>query len=149
MPNPRNALDFSEIDNMQVTYKIDNATITYSNTVANGSAQVGLAVTLSANGGVVALAGDGTAVAGKLINVAADGFCSVQVRGFCQLPGGAAATLTRGTRIVGAVNGTAGYIRSVAAPGAAYAQAAATEATVARGTIIDPATTTAVWVDLG
>jgi len=74
------------------TFKIDNSTITYSATEANGSAQVGLAVTLSADD-TVKLVGDGERVVGKLIQVYADNYATVQIGGPMELPAGSGATL--------------------------------------------------------
>ena len=140
MPNPRNTTDFGDIDNMQVTYLHDGS-IVYDSTKANGSAQVGLAVQLTANR-TVGLTVDATEVVGKLINVDGDGKCAVQVRGFCELPAGAAATFTLGGKIVGALNTTGGFIRGAAA-------ATLAEVAVASGRVVDSSVTTAVWVDLG
>lgn len=103
-----------------VTQKIDASTIVFDATKVNGCASVGLAVTLSADD-TVALCADGDAIAGKLIKVESDGFCTVQVSGFCTLPGGASATLTRLTTFVGALGASSarGYIRSAASGTAA------------------------------
>lgn len=124
------------------TYKIDNSTITYDATKANGSAQVGLAVTFSA-ANTVALAADAEAVVGKLIKVESDDKANVMVKGTMTLPGGNSATLTLGAPIVGALNPSSakGYIRVVAS-----AQAA--ELLVGRGMINDAGTATAVEVTL-
>jgi hypothetical protein len=149
MANPRATIDFEGLNGQYATYTIDNSTITYDVTKANGSAQVGLAVTLSGNG-TVALADIGNPVEGKLISVEADNRCTVQYAGFMKLPGGASATLTVGTKIVGAQGAASakGYIKTATASGAAYAEAAADDTQAARGTIIDPSTTTAVVVRL-
>lgn len=122
------------------TYAIDNSTITYSATAANGSASVGLAVTLSGND-TVALADDAEAVIGRLVSVESDNFCTVQTGGYMELPGGASATLTLGTSIVGdqGAGSALGYIRTVNT-------AVAAELGVANGKIHDAATTTAVVV---
>lgn len=124
------------------TFKIDDSTITYSASEENGSAGVGLAVTLSA-AETVALAADGEAVIGKLIKVEPDDKATVQVGGFMTLPGGDGASLTLGKKIVGAVDGSAneGYIREVDTDTAA-------ELGVANGKIVNAATTTAVVVKL-
>lgn len=124
------------------TFKIDDSTITYSASEENGSAGVGLAVTLSA-AETVALAADGEAVIGKLIKVEPDDKATVQVGGFMTLPGGDSASLTLGKKIVGAVDGSAneGYIREVDTDTAA-------ELGVANGKIVNAATTTAVVVKL-
>ena len=100
MADPRKRVVLEGLFARYATYAIDNSTITYSATAAGGSAQVGLAVTLSADA-TVQLVGDGEAVEGKLIEVYSDNFATVQVGGFCTLPGGSGASLTRGKTIVG------------------------------------------------
>lgn len=124
------------------TYKIDDSTITYDATKAGGSAQVGLAVTFSA-ADTVALAADGDAIVGKLILVESDNKCNVMTEGTMALPGGASATLTLGTKIVGALGASSakGYIRSAASGTAA-------ELIKARGRIENAGTATAVVVTL-
>lgn len=141
MSDPRAALRFNEIGYQAVTYAHDN-TIVYSATAVNGSAQVGLAVSLE-DDFTVTLAGDGEAIEGKLIQVEPDGYCVVQVAGYMTLPGGDSATLTNGVKIVGDLGAAAaeGYIR-IAASGTAA------ELVLARGRIIDNTTTTAVVVCL-
>jgi hypothetical protein len=142
MADPRNAVAFEGIGEEVATYLIDNSTITYDITKAGGSAQVGLAVTLSGDG-TVALTADSDAVEGKLLLVESDNKASVQVEGYVKLPGGASATLTRGTKIVGALGASSarGYIRSAAAGTAA-------ELIKCRGRIVDVSDTTNVVVDL-
>ncbi len=124
------------------TYKIDNSTIVFDRTKANGSAQVGLAVTFSA-AETVALADSGEAVIGKLIKVEADNKATVQTDGTMTLPGGDSATLTLGTPIVGdqGEGGAKGYIQTAA-------HGTSTEALVARGRIENAGTATAVIVTL-
>ena len=140
MADPRAAAKKVGIGYKAETYAHDN-TIVYSATVANGSASVGLAVSLESDE-VVTLAGDGENVLGKLIKVESDGFCVVQTEGYMTLPGGTSATLTAGSKIVGDLLVSAeGYIRVVATGTAA-------ELGVARGIIIDATTTTAVVVKL-
>jgi len=140
MADPRAAANKVGIGYKAETYAHDN-TIVYSATVANGSASVGLAVSLESDE-VVTLAGDGENVLGKLIKVESDGFCVVQTEGYMTLPGGTGASLTAGSKIVGDLLSSAeGYIRVVATGTAA-------ELGVARGIIIDATTTTAVVVKL-
>jgi len=141
MSDPRAALSYNEIGALFVTYAHDD-TIVYSATAVNGSAQVGLAVTLESDF-TVTLSGDGEAVEGKLIQVEPDGFCVVQVAGYMTLPGGDSATLTNAAKIVGDLGAASaeGYIRSAASGTAA-------ELVLARGRIIDNTTTTAVVVCL-
>src|SRR5919109_45378 len=111
MANPRNVVDFTDIDAKRETYKIDNSTITYSATEDGGSAQVGLAVELSADD-TVALTQDASKVLGKLLKVEADLKATVQTRGYTKLPAGTGATLTIGGAIVGDLDGSnRGYIR--------------------------------------
>lgn len=120
MASGRNQVDYTDIDYDALTLKIDNVTIIFDATKANGSAQVGLAVTFSADD-TVALCADGDFVLGKLLKVADDLFCTVQHEGFCTLPGGASAALTRGKPIVGALGAASakGYVREVATATAA------------------------------
>lgn len=142
MADPRLDVRFEEIGYRAETFKIDDSTVTYSATEDNGSAQVGLAVTLSA-AETIGLVGDGEDVLGKLIEVREDNYAVVQTRGYCTLPGGTAATLTLGEKIVGDLLVAAeGYIRAVNT-------ATAAELGHANGRIIDAGTTTAVVVDLG
>ena len=126
---------------MFASFKIDNSTITYSATSNGGSAQVGLAVALSA-ADTIELVGDGEEVIGKLISVESDNIAVVQIAGGMTLAAGTAASLTLGKKIVGDLLVSAeGYIREVNT-----AQAA--ELGVARGMILDAGTTTAVEVYL-
>ena len=142
MANPRLAVDNEEVAAVFASFKIDDSTITYLATEDGGSAQVGLAVHLSA-ADTVQLVGDGEAVLGKLISVESDGICTVQVGGFMELPGGASATLTLGTAIIGDLGASSaeGYIRSAAS-------ATAAELILCRGIITNAGTTTAVVVYL-
>jgi hypothetical protein len=142
MADPRADVRFDDIKPVFVTYKIDNSTITYSSTATRGSASVDLAVSLSADD-TVQLASDAEAIEGKLIEVMADNYCTVQVGGYMTLPGGDSASLTRGKRIIGDLGAAAakGYIREVAT-------AVAAELGVARGRIVSNGTTTAVVVVL-
>jgi hypothetical protein len=139
--DPRASVIFADVGEFEaLTFSIDNSTITYSSTSANGSASVGLAVTLSASK-TVALAADGEPVVGKLIEVFADNTATVQVGDVLVLPGGNGATLTPGLAIVGALNASSakGYIRAAASGTAA-------ELIKCRGIILDSGTTTAVAV---
>lgn len=118
-----------------LSFFYDNSTITYSATVANGSSQVGLAVTFtSAGDGTIKLTEDAEFVLGKLIRVDHDGFCTVQVGGTMKLPAGDGASITEGKAIVGDLGAASakGYIREVATGTAA-------ELGVARGFIIEDA----------
>jgi hypothetical protein len=122
MPDPRAVLAFEGIDAEYATYAIDASTITYDATKINGAATTMLdkAVTLSA-AKTVALCADGDPVIGRLDMVTSDGYGRVQVEGFTSLPGGASATLTLGSVVVGALGAASakGYIRSAASGTAA------------------------------
>jgi hypothetical protein len=151
LTNPRNTVAYDEIEAVPVTYLIDNSTIVYDGTLANGAAttMIGKAVTFSA-ANTVALAADGDAIVGKLLRVESDNKCAVQIDGFMTLPAGTGAAVTRGKKIVGALLSAAkGYIREVVTPGATYAAAEAIENTKARGFIQDAGDTAAVLVYLG
>ena len=140
MANPMDRLGYEEIGALTVTYAHNN-TIVYDDQEDGGSAQVGLAVTLSADD-ECGLVGDGEAVLGKLILVEDDGYCTVQVGGYMTLPGGTGASLTLGKKIVGDLLVSAeGYIREVAT-------ATAAELGVARGFIQNNDDTAAVIVFL-
>jgi len=144
MSDPRNDVRLEGIRYQAETFKIDNSTITYDSTKANGSSQVGLGVTLSADD-TVALVGDGEGLKGKLIKVESDNKAVVQTKGICTLPGGTSATLTLGEKVVGDLGGGGsdkGYIQAVATGTAA-------QLGHARGEIINNDDTTAVVVDLG
>lgn len=152
LTTPRNIVGYEETaDPIDLTFKIDNSTITYSATAANGAAttMIGMAVTFSADD-TVALCADGDAVVGKLISVTSDNKCSVRIHGYVTLPGGASATLTRGKKIVGALGAAnaKGYIRDVVVAAGTYAASEANEAQKARGMISSVGTTTAVGVFL-
>jgi hypothetical protein len=141
MADPRLVVNNEGVEPRYRTYLIDGSQITFSATIAGGSAQVGLAVNFSA-ANTVQLAGDGEAVIGKLIQVESNSVCRVQIGGCMTLPAGTGATLTRGKKIVGAVLIAArGYIREVAT-------ATAAELGVARGYISNAAVTTAVELEL-
>lgn len=144
LTTPRNIVGFEETDGPHdLTFLIDNSTITYDATKANGAAttMIGKAVTLTATDNTVALAADGDPILGKLISVEGDLKCSVRVHGYVTLPGGNGATLTRGLAVVGALNASSekGYVR-IAASGTAA------ELVRARGLIINSSTATAVGI---
>lgn len=141
MTDPRLDVKYDDIKPIFATFKIDDSTITYSATSVRGSAEVDLAVTLSA-AETVELVGDGEPIVGKLIQVFADGYCTVQIGGITTLPAGTSAALTLGKKIVGDLLVSAeGYIREVNT-------ATAAELGLCRGQIYDAGTTTAVVVDL-
>lgn len=142
MANPRDTVAFDGLHAEYATFEIDNSTITYNAAQVNGSAQVGLAVTLSA-ANTIGLVGDAEAVAGKLISVDKQNKAVVQVAGYMELPGGVSATLTRGKRIVGDLGPSSaeGYIREVNT-------AVAAELGVARGFIQNAGTPASTIVRL-
>lgn len=138
MADPRAAVSHLGIEYKADTFPHD-ATIVYDQLLENGSAQVGLAVTLESDN-LISLVGDGEHVQGKLIKVESDGFCVVQYKGVMTLPAGTGAGLSAGEAIVGDLLVAAeGYIREVAT-------ATAAELGHARGEIIDASVTTAVVV---
>lgn len=144
MANPRDIVEFEGIDHVTATFKIDAVTIVYDSAQPGGAAatMIGKAVSLSADD-TIQLTSDGEAVIGKLLLVEAGNKATVQVGGFCTLPGGASAALTRGKTIIGALGAASakGYIREAASGTAA-------ELVLARGRIIRNGTTTAVVVQL-
>lgn len=141
MADPRKTINWDGVDGNYATFKIDNSTITYSATAANGSASAGLAVTLSTDD-TVALVADGEAVIGRLENVSADNYATVKIKGAVKLPGGTGATLTLGAKIVGCLLIAAkGYIR-IAASGTAA------EHVLSRGMIVNNDDTSNVVVIL-
>lgn len=143
MASGRNQQDYTDIGFIAVPAQIDGVTILYNAALARGADPTMLdkAVTLS-GAGVIALAADGDAVVGKLLQVDSDGFALVQIGRFIKFPGGTSATLTRGAKIVGAVGAASakGYIRSAASGTAA-------ELVKQRGCIWDASDTTQVIVD--
>lgn len=140
MADPRKDVSFEGIGYRGECFKYDN-TIVFDKTKIGGAAQVGLAVTMNATDQVTLVA-DAQRVAGRLQSVEADGFCTVQTEGGCELKGGTGATLTPGSKIVGALLGAEkGYIRTAAATAA--------EDAVAEHEIRDAADTTKVMVMLG
>lgn len=120
MASGRQQVDYSDIGYDAITVKVDNSTVLFDATKPGGSSQVGLAVTWSADD-TVALTQDGDFVLGKIVKVNADLFATIQHKGFCTLPGGNGASLTRGKAIVGALGASSarGYIREVATATAA------------------------------
>lgn len=113
MADPRQRVKYRHIDVIRVAFKYD-ASISYDNTKKGGSTSTGLAVTLTAND-TVGLVADGQLVVGRLDMVRADGICEVQVCGVAIFLPGTAATVTAGSRIVGALLVAAkGYVRQQA-----------------------------------
>lgn len=149
MANPRRRVDYTGIHQERVTYKADGVTIAFDQNASNGAAVAGRAVAVSADD-TVALANDNDPVLGRLELVEADGMCTVTTAGYVTLPGGDAATLTPGRQIVGALGAGAarGFIKSIPAPGGAYAQAEAAAIANGRGAIVRAGDPTAVVVKL-
>lgn len=144
MADPRLTVGWDEAGALNLSFIIDDSTITYSATVSGGSSQVGLAVRLNADAGVIELVGDAEHVLGKLIKVEQDGLANVQVKGHMTLPAGdGVGSLTLGKKIIGDLGaaGAEGYIREVATGTAA-------ELGLARGFTMDDSTLTAVQVFL-
>ncbi len=143
MPAGRSQVAYDDIRYDAITMKIDNVTITHDVTKANGIGVIagsGPAVSLSADD-TVQLAADAQAIFGKLLKVEPDGFATIQRWGFVTLP--SSGTITRGTRIVGALStALRGFVRSAVA-------ATAAEVAVARGDVVNIADTANVVVDLG
>ncbi len=141
MGDPRKVVSYEGLFAGYATFKHDTS-IVFDSTLEGGAAQVGKAVQLT-DAAKVGLTVDGSDVVGKLIKVEGDGFCTVQVEGYCTLPGGNGATLTVGKKLVGAVNAESagGYIREVNT-------ATAAELGLCTGKIIDASTATAVIVAL-
>lgn len=131
MADPREDVKFVGIGYAAYAFQHDD-TIVFDIEEENGSAQVGLAVTIESDD-TVSLVGDGEYVAGKLVKVEPGGIAVVQTGGIMELPGGSGATLTIGSKIVGDLGAASaeGYIRAV------VTSSADAEAAVSRGTIIN------------
>lgn len=118
MADPRNTVGFEGADLGTLTFIPDGVTIVFDATLGGGAAAatIGKAVSFSA-GATVQLASDAEAVVGKLILVESDLKCTVQVDGCTTLPGGNGATLTAGTKIVGALGAASakGFVRNAVA----------------------------------
>jgi len=146
-----NAL-FRELGYSAATFKIDNSTITYDNTMTNGCGlqTYGKAVTLSANA-TVALVDDGQIVLGRLMRVNIDNFATVQVHGIMILPKGTAG-VTFGKKVVGSqLAAVKGYVRD-------FVNATLADVALARGIALDGSVTAqigatasiasaAIWID--
>jgi hypothetical protein len=132
-----------DIESDFVTLRIDDDTITFDEDEAGGSAEVGLAVKISA-ADTVALVEDANPIYGELISVEGDGACLVKKGGFVTLPAGTSHGISAGTRgIVGCLLASAkGYVR-------ASNSAVAAELENARGVCVNAADTTALKIDLG
>lgn len=99
---------------------VAGAGIAYDAAAKNGSAHVGKAIMNSAED-TVDLVTDGLEIAGKLIKVEPDGFCTIQDGGYCDLPtDGAATTYTKTNNglVGGTVAGTVKTATVVPAAGA-------------------------------
>ena len=122
MADPRNLVTFEGLHEQFATFLIDNSTIVFDATQIGGAAatMIGKAVGFSTDK-TIQLVADGDMVLGKLVLVEQDNKATVQVEGCMTLPGGASATLTDGTGIVGALGAASarGYVRSAASGTAA------------------------------
>jgi len=151
MANPRDALSLLGIRPLRVTLTIDNSTITASDTEDGGSAQVGLAVKLSADNTVALVQADDQ-VLGQLISVnvaSGDLRCSVQVGGFISFLKGTNYSGAVGGKIVGDVLVAAeGYVKHLAAASAGSA-AEINALAAAQGVIYDDSDTDEVVVWMG
>jgi hypothetical protein len=143
MGDPRKTVAFDGVNEERATYKSDNSTILYDRTKISGSAQVGLAVSLSGDD-TVQLASDGEAIEGKLLEVFPDNTCTVQTAGYPRLPAGASAAVNIGRKIVGALgpSNAKGYVRAAAAATGAHVQGTLQDALNGRGAIINNDDTT-------
>lgn len=112
MADPRKDVDFEGVGDNTAPFKYDGS-IVFDLTKQGYAAQVGKAVAMKGNR-TVGLAVDGDRIKGKLVLVEQDGFCSVQYTGGTTLPKGNGATVTNGSRIVGALDagGAGGCIRN-------------------------------------
>jgi len=129
MADPREAVDFEGIAERLATFKHDGS-IVYDNTKKGGSLQIDLAVKMVGNS-QVGLSTDASMVMGKIVLVEKGGVCTVQFGGGTSLKRGTGATLTAGSKIVGALLVAAGgYVRNVA-------PATLAEVAVARHTVLD------------
>lgn len=142
MADPRTSVDHSEAQAEYAPAIIDNSSIVYDSTKANGSAQVGLAVKLSSDD-TIALVVDGDPIYGILDLVEYDGKASVQIEGYGVLPGGLSATLTANLKFVGALGASSahGYVRAIA-------PATLADVAAGRGRIVNASVATAVVVQL-
>jgi hypothetical protein len=143
----RDQVDYTDIRQDSLTYKVDGVTLFYDRTQPNGigkAAGTGTAVMLS-NDDTVALTNDGAGVEGKVLKIESDGVATVQRWGMAALPKGdsGVGTATRGRKIVGATSaGARGYVRDVNT-------ATAAELGLMRGQIINVADAANIVVDLG
>ena len=129
MADPRKRVQYRAIANEFLTMKYD-ATITYDDSKAEGSASVGLAVTVVAGtNDTASLTTDASPVLGRLERVQTDGYCTVAVSGPLLLPIGTG-TVTVGLKVCGCLLSAAkGYIRNIA-------PATLAEVAVARGLVL-------------
>lgn len=148
MADPRDTISLVGIRPLRVTLTADNTSITYSSTAAGGSAVINRAVKLSADN-TVSLTTAASHVIGKLLSVAADLRCLVQIGGFMTLPKGTNYAGAVGDRIIGDVLVAAeGYVKHVAAAGGTYAQSESNAILAGRGTVYDDSDSALVLVHL-
>lgn len=142
MANPRKIVAYGEVLTKRATYKTDGVTILFDVTKVGGSvsANNNLAVTLSADN-TVALCADADPVLGVLEKVEGDGMATIIVEGYVPFKKGNAATLTRNSKIIGALGAASakGYVRNAAA-------ATLAEVAVGVGKVQDVSDSVLVWV---
>lgn len=144
MADPRKDVDFEGVGDNTATFKYDGS-IVFDFTKQGGAVQFGKAVSMKGNR-TVGLALDGDRIKGKLGIVEQDGHCAVQYTGGTTLPKGNGATVTNGSRIVGALDaaGAGGCIRN-AVVGTALADG---EDSKAAHEVLDASPTSAIKVML-
>lgn len=97
---------YERINAKEVTFVIDNSTITFDQTQKNGSAQVGKVVALTAVAKTIGLVQTNGEILGRLEKVEPDGAATVNVRGGMDLPTDGTAITIGGGLIGGATAGT-------------------------------------------
>jgi hypothetical protein len=142
MANPRNTVEYTGIAQRRVTHLVNDVLLAYNKLMPGGSLYVGRAVRFNANKSI-GLSADGQPVHGRLEVVEGDGKAVITSKGFAEFPGGNAAALTPGSKIVGALDAGAvgGCIRNVAA-------ATLAEVAVANHAIVDASDPTKVMVEM-
>lgn len=130
-----------------LTFKIDNSDITYSATAPGGSAVVGRAVMVS-GAGIVRLTGAGSGVLGKLLQVEADGYCTVECGSVVTLPKGDNAIAVNDKIVGDTLSSARGYIRGCVEPTGSYVEGTAEDSSRGSHRVLDVTTATAIEVML-
>src|ERR1051326_8989488 len=112
MANPRAQVSFRQVRPTRDSYKADGTTVLYDATQNNGSAQVGMAVSMTNVDRTVKLAADAQRCIGTIEHVEADLVCAVWVGDYVSFPVNGGGSLAAGTRVCGAAGGT---VRAVVA----------------------------------